>query len=970
MASIFVNKTDTLENFRTKTNTLSGGVGDLTTLTQDATVTYSGQDGINADDFTGTPATFDVSRKGGSYTVEVNTGGSGYAVNDTILVKGSELGGEDGTNDATITVDAVSGSFAVTEASIAGTAVADIVSEVNKIRDEMGLAFNDLDTNANNIGDAINEIYDVLAAATIEVQNYSLNTDADNIVAAINEIETAVRGTNTDYDLDTTADNLVSAVNEHEADLGSMSFSATGTSSNSLVDYVNIGSDVTSALNALKAKSDFHSDQIGGVMADDYDGATDDIIAALNQLYNRSDLGTLDNTYVARDGSTPMTDMLVIDGNGITSNSENYLIKTGASDTTRITISAANGNVGIGGAVGTQKLKVTGGINATTGFYYNGDDTDTRYVRTDTGSAQTLEIATTVTGDLTLSPASGKSVVIAGSTVATDSLTYLEWFQDTVGAMFTGNSESGGISGVYNDTDGKITLAIANNSHSHLNTNISNWDEAVQDTVGAMVGGNTENGIAVTYDDNSGKLNFNVNDPVLTISGEATGSATMTNLGDTTVSITLSDEAIQDAAAAMLTNGTHTGISTTYDDANNKLNLALTKDPTITLTGDVSGSGTMVDLSNVSIAVTVADDSHNHVVGNIDNFTENVQDIVGAMVSNNSESGISVTYNDSQGELDFDVNDPTITLTGDVSGSAQMTNLGSVSIACTVTNDSHNHDGRYYTETEADNRFANVSGDTFTGNVTIQDSNLYVQRDLYIGENGAGNSDMYFYDDNSDTWRGLRWADGTNDWEVEANNGTYYRLIHTGNQSSFTVSNATNASTLDSLDSSQFLRSDANDTATGNLTCSHIYTRSAGTYDIGASGTRWRTMYATTFNGTATSARYADLAEKYLADKEYRVGTVVKVGGEKEVTASTSGSRAIGVVSENPAFMMNRDLEGGTYIALKGRVPVRCMGPVSKGDEMVATNDGLAFPGEGKVFAVALEDKPGVEEGLVECVIL
>ena len=70
---------------------------------------------------------------------------------------------------------------------------------------------------------------------------------------------------------------------------------------------------------------------------------------------------------------------------------------------------------------------------------------------------------------------------------------------------------------------------------------------------------------------------------------------------------------------------------------------------------------------------------------------EQVQDIVGAMVSGNSESGISVTYQDTDGTLDFNVNDPTITLTGDVTGSATMTNLGNVSITATVADDSHNH---------------------------------------------------------------------------------------------------------------------------------------------------------------------------------------------------------------------------------------------------------------------------------------
>jgi hypothetical protein len=131
-------------------------------------------------------------------------------------------------------------------------------------------------------------------------------------------------------------------------------------------------------------------------------------------------------------------------------------------------------------------------------------------------------------------------------------------------------------------------------------------------------------------------------------------------------------------------------------------------------------------------------------------------------------------------------------------------------------------------------------------------------------------------------------------------------------------------------------------------------------------------IYASLFQGTATAARYADLAEKYLADKEYEPGTVVCIcqHGDHEVEASSAGKRALGVVSTNPAFMMNKDLEGGTYIALKGRVPVKVYGRVKKGDELIAGNEGNAIAGEGKVFAIALESNDNPSVKLVEAVVL
>jgi hypothetical protein len=125
-------------------------------------------------------------------------------------------------------------------------------------------------------------------------------------------------------------------------------------------------------------------------------------------------------------------------------------------------------------------------------------------------------------------------------------------------------------------------------------------------------------------------------------------------------------------------------------------------------------------------------------------------------------------------------------------------------------------------------------------------------------------------------------------------------------------------------------------------------------------------------NVTATAARYADLAENYLSDKIYSIGTVMAVGGSAEVTACQPGDRAIGVVSDKPAYLMNEGLVGGTAVALKGRVPVRIVGTVNKGDRLVAADNGRARstpPGHPDVFAIALESsKPNATR--IEALIL
>ena len=126
------------------------------------------------------------------------------------------------------------------------------------------------------------------------------------------------------------------------------------------------------------------------------------------------------------------------------------------------------------------------------------------------------------------------------------------------------------------------------------------------------------------------------------------------------------------------------------------------------------------------------------------------------------------------------------------------------------------------------------------------------------------------------------------------------------------------------------------------------------------------------FIGKATSAQYADLAEKYTTDKHYPVGTVmvVALGGESECTQSFMAAQlAIGVISENPAYLMNSE-SPGQAIALKGRVPVRVIGPINKGQTLIASPDGKAIYGAVNPIAIALESSLVFGEKLIECVIV
>jgi hypothetical protein len=161
----------------------------------------------------------------------------------------------------------------------------------------------------------------------------------------------------------------------------------------------------------------------------------------------------------------------------------------------------------------------------------------------------------------------------------------------------------------------------------------------------------------------------------------------------------------------------------------------------------------------------------------------------------------------------------------------------------------------------------------------------------------------------------------------------------------------------------------------GTATTQIVQPDGDNTRTLGASGTRWSTVYGVTFSGTSTTANYADVAEKYTSDAVYEPGTVLQFGGLAEVTLAEDGTTKVaGVVSTNPAYLMNDLLVGENTVALAltGRVPTKVQGTVAKGDMMVSAGNGRARaeanPKLGSVIGKALENFDGVE-GTIEVVI-
>ena len=154
--------------------------------------------------------------------------------------------------------------------------------------------------------------------------------------------------------------------------------------------------------------------------------------------------------------------------------------------------------------------------------------------------------------------------------------------------------------------------------------------------------------------------------------------------------------------------------------------------------------------------------------------------------------------------------------------------------------------------------------------------------------------------------------------------------------------------------------------ATGNVNGGNLRTTGL----ISSAGT----VTGTSFVGVATSAQYADLAENYTADADYAPGTVLEFGGDAEVTiASDESKRVAGIVSTQPAHLMNSHLTSKhvVAVALIGRVPCKVRGTINKGDMLVSGGDGYAIAKEtpilGTVIGKAISSSTG--DNIIEVVV-
>jgi len=301
----------------------------------------------------------------------------------------------------------------------------------------------------------------------------------------------------------------------------------------------------------------------------------------------------------------------------------------------------------------------------------------------------------------------------------------------------------------------------------------------------------------------------------------------------------------------------------------------------------------------------------------------------------------------SVGPLTIDATTGSITTTGVIAGSSG-----------TVLNDKiYNSTSNVHVTSNA--IFANISG---TNAITVNSTGVTIQGSLTVnGTTTTINSTTIDVDDlNITLAKGTATAAAANGAgiTIEGANAT---ILYTSATDSINF----NKQVIGQFTTSNLVATGGSVTGIGTLTPS-----GNASVNLGSASNWWATFY-----GVATQAKYADLAENYQADNQYEPGTVLEFGGDQEVTIAVDGTRRVaGVVSTNPAHLMNGGLSGKNVVALAltGRVPCKVIGPVKKGDLMVSAGFGYAKanndPVTGQVIGKALADFSGAK-GVIEVVV-
>ena len=457
-------------------------------------------------------------------------------------------------------------------------------------------------------------------------------------------------------------------------------------------------------------------------------------------------------------------------------------------------------------------------------------------------------------------------------------------------------------------------------------------------------------------------------------------------------------------------------------------------DPTITLAGDLTGNVTLTNLGNGTLTATIVDDSHNHVISNVDGLQSALDNKAdesislsagngltggGTLSSNrtfNIGAGTGITVNADNVAVDTSVIATRSYVDTEVSGlvdsaPATLDTLNELAaalgddpdFATTISNQIGN---------KANNSTTISAGTGLTGGGSLASNRTISHADTSSVSNVAAASNTFIDAIAFDTFGHVQsvstsTAAPPNDASITVNagsgltgGGTFtvdqsfnetITVNHSDTSSQGSVNNSGTTViqdiTLDTfghitnINSKTISRTDlgidTNDSVTfGAITVPSIAKSGTdGVGNIGSNANSFNTVHA-----KATSAQYADVAENYVSDDIYTPGTVVVIGGTEEVTISSkyADSKLAGVITTNPALLMNDNLQSEyiASIALTGRVPCAVVGKIKKGDILTTSHiTGVAtklFNEDfvpGCVIGKALQDYDGENPGIIEVLV-
>jgi len=745
---------------------------------------------------------------------------------------------------------------------------------------------------------------------------------------------------------------------------------------------------------------------------------------------------TTKKTVVVHDGSTAGGYALALEGAAVSSSTGAFSSNVTVGGTLAVTSTTTmGGNLTMTGHI-LPSANITYDLGSTTkmwrdvyigpgSLYINGkkvieDDSGTISITTDTN--EDLKFTTSGTGTLKL--ISGNGISVTGEINATSGDLqigdHMDMNSNLIKELATPVSSTDAANKAYVDSTSASAVTGGSNAGSFSTGAFSS---------NVTVGGNlTVSGTTTTVN----STNVEIGDNIIALNYDTTGTPTENAGIDVERGDSLNVQLLWDETNDKWTVGSQTFVAATFEgdltgdvtgtvssianhdtddltEGSNKFFTNALAQSAISVSGDLGYSGGVVSFTErtdaevttlARAAISGAGSlSYNSTTG-VMSFTmndETVQDIVGAMITGNTETGIAVTYDDADGTLDFVVasqTDENFTtadhskLDGiEASATADQTDA-EIRAAVEAATDSNVFTDADHSKLDGIESTADVTDATnvaAAGAVMESDSTTAAMSFVIDEDNMASNSATKLPTQQSvKAYTDARETAITSAYQSYADTAEVDAKAYADTEIAALVDSSPAAmNTLNELaaalgDDENFSTTVTNSIATklalaGGTMSGNI---AMGGNDITGGGD----ATFTNFNGTATYAKYADLAERYAADATYEEGTVMSFGGEAEVTSAVGyGSTKIaGVVSTKPAFAMN-DAAGNSethpFIALQGRVPCKVVGTVSKGDILVASDisgtatvwtESTVDPRMTAYVGIAIEDKTTDGEGYVE----